>query len=183
MRVQRDIPLHQIEAGVTKSNLRQLVKERLSALDTSCRCIRCREVGHRERDGVHIDEGGLRLIHRVYEASRGVEEFISAEDRNQTLIGFVRLRIPGENPHRTEITEKSGLIRELHVYGEMTPVGKEANDWQHQGWGEQLMNEAEKTAKEQYDMERMIVMSALGTKQYYKRLGYEKEGIYMGNRL
>jgi len=183
MRVQRDIPLHQIEAGVTKSNLRQLVKERLTELGTSCNCIRCREVGHRERDGIHIDPDSLSIIHRTYEASGGFEDFISAEDQNQTLIGFIRLRIPSENPRRHEITSKTGLIRELHVYGEMTPVGMEAQDWQHQGWGEQLMHEAEKTAQEQYDMSKMVVMSALGTKQYYGRLGYQKEGVYVSKIL
>jgi elongator complex protein 3 len=125
----------------------------------------------------------MGIIHRVYEASGGVEEFISAEDKNQTLIGFIRLRIPGEKPHRPEITVKTGLIRELHVYGEMTPVGEAAQDWQHQGWGEQLMHEAEKTAHEQYDMNKMIVMSALGTKQYYGRFGYEKEGFYVARTL
>ena len=183
MRVQRDIPLHQIEAGVTKSNLRQLVKERLTELGTICNCIRCREVGHRERDGMHIDPDSLGISHRTYEASGGIEDFISVEDKNQTLIGFIRLRIPGENPHRLEITPKTGLIRELHVYGEMTPVGEEAQDWQHQGWGEQLMKEAEKTAQEQYDMSKMVVMSALGTKQYYGRLEYKKEGVYVSKIL
>ncbi len=183
MRVQRDIPLHQIEAGVDKSNIRQLVKNRLTELGTSCNCIRCREVGHRSRDGIHVDADNLKIIHRSYEASGGTEEFISAEDKNQTLIGFIRLRIPGENPHRLEITNKTGLIRELHVYGEMTPVGEDALDWQHQGWGDRLMSEAEKTAHEKYDMNRMIVMSALGTKQYYGRLGYIKEGVYVGKPL
>jgi elongator complex protein 3 len=183
MRVQRDIPLHQIEAGVTKSNLRQLVKERLKELGTNCNCIRCREVGHRARDGVPVDTDSLEIIHRTYEASGGIEDFISAEDKNQTLIGFIRLRIPSENPHRPKITNKTGLIRELHVYGEMTPVGEAAQDWQHQGWGEKLMLEAEKTAQEQYDMDRMIVMSALGTKQYYERLGYQKENVYVSKLL
>ena len=123
------------------------------------------------------------MVHRKYEASGGIEEFISAEDNNETLIGFIRLRIPGENPHRPEITPKTGLIRELHVYGEMTPVGEDALDWQHQGWGDHLMMEAEKTAVEQYDMDKMVVMSALGTKQYYGRLGYVKDGVYVSKQL
>jgi elongator complex protein 3 len=183
MRVQRDIPLHQIEAGVTKSNLRQLVKDNLRELGMSCNCIRCREVGHRARDELLVDVDSLKVIHRSYEASGGTEEFISAEDKNQTLIGFIRLRIPGENPHRPEITKKTGLIRELHVYGEMTPVGEDALDWQHQGWGDRLMAESEKTASELYDMDKMVVMSALGTKQYYGRLGYVKEGVYVSKSL
>jgi elongator complex protein 3 len=183
MRVQRDIPLHQIEAGVKKSNLRQLVKERLIEFGSSCKCIRCREVGHRARDGVQIDFDSLSIKHRKYEASEGIEDFLCAEDKNQTLIGFIRLRIPSKDPHRPEINSKTGLIRELHVYGEMTPVGEKAQDWQHQGWGEQLMREAEKTAHEQYDMDKMVVMSALGTKKYYGRLGYKKDGVYVSKPL
>jgi elongator complex protein 3 len=91
--------------------------------------------------------------------------------------------MPSENTHRPEITSSTGLIRELHVYGEMTPVGEDAQDWQHQGWGEQLMHEAEKTAHEQYDIDKMIVMSALGTKEYYGRLGYSKDGVYVSKQL
>ena len=91
--------------------------------------------------------------------------------------------MPSEKPYRPEITSKIGLIRELHVYGRMTPVGQESSDWQHRGWGEKLMEESEKTAVEQYDMDRMIVMSALGTKQYYARLGYEKDGVYVSKTL
>jgi elongator complex protein 3 len=183
MRIQRDIPIHQISAGITKSHIRDLVKERLKEQGKRCNCIRCREVGHRARDGIEIDPDSLRLVHRSYESSGGTEEFISAEDRNDTLVGFIRLRMPGDNPHRSEITSKTGLIRELHVYGRMTPVGQEGSDWQHMGWGERLMGEAEKTAHEQYDMGKMVVMSALGTKQYYARLGYEKDGVYVSKTL
>jgi elongator complex protein 3 len=183
MRVQRDIPLQQISAGVTKSNLRQLVKERLNEQGSRCNCIRCREVGHRARDGIEIDMDSLNIHHRNYIASEGVDEFISVEDKNETLIGFSRLRIPSEKPHRPEITEKTGIVRELHVYGEMTPVGHESFDWQHKGWGEKLIFTAEKTAIEDYDMNKMVIMSALGTKQYYKRFGYDKEGLYVSKRL
>ncbi len=76
------------------------------------------------------------------------------------------------------------MIRELHVYGRMVPVGERRNDaWQHRGWGEALMAEAEKTARERYDMRKMVVMSALGTKRYYARFGYEKDGVYVSKHL
>ena len=79
---------------------------------------------------------------------------------------------------------RTGLIRELHVYGRMVPVGERRGDaWQHRGWGEALMDEAEKTASERFDMRKMIVMSALGTKQYYARLGYEKRDVYVSKSL
>ena len=181
MRVQRDIPLPRIDAGVDMSNLRQLAEDSLDARGGRCRCIRCREVGHSVK---RADSGRLEITHTVYEASGGTEDFIQVEDREaDALIGFVRLRIPHE-PSRPEINDHTGLIRELHVYGRMVPVGERRGDaWQHRGWGKILMAEAEKTARERHDMRRMVVMSALGTKQYYAHLGYEKEGVYVSKPL
>ncbi len=181
MRVQRDIPLPRIDAGVDMSNLRQLAEERLVARGGRCRCIRCREAGHSLKKP---DQGRVEITHTVYEASGGTEDFIQAEDREaDSLVGFARLRIPGE-PSRPEIDAHTGLIRELHVYGRMVPVGERRGDaWQHRGWGEALMAEAERAARERFDMRRMVVMSALGTKQYYARLGYAKEGVYVSKPL
>jgi elongator complex protein 3 len=138
-------------------------------------------VGHSVK---RADSGRLEITHTVYEASGGTEDFIQVEDREaDALIGFVRLRIPHE-PSRPEINDHTGLIRELHVYGRMVPVGERRGDaWQHRGWGKILMAEAEKTARERHDMRRIVVMSALGTKQYYARLGYEKEGVYVSKPL
>jgi elongator complex protein 3 len=184
MRVQRDIPLHQIIAGVQKSNLRQLAKKRIIKQGEKCSCIRCREVGHRERDGVKPNPYNLKILNRKYDASEGLEHFISVEDsENDVLVGFIRLRIPSEEVFRPEISNKTGLIRELHVYGEMTPVGEEGRFWQHKGWGETLLSEAEKVAKEEYGMDRVIIMSALGTKEYYYALGYLKDGVYVSKNL
>ncbi len=181
MRVQRDIPLPRIEAGVDMSNLRQLAEDRLVACGGKCRCIRCREAGHSVKKA---DSSRVEITHTVYEASGGTEDFIQAEDKeSDALIGFVRLRIPNA-PFRPELDTNTGLIRELHVYGRMVPVGERRDDaWQHRGWGEALMAEAEKTARERYDMRKMVVMSALGTKRYYARLGYEKDGVYVSKRL
>jgi elongator complex protein 3 len=185
MRVQRDIPLHQIEAGVDKSHLRELAHTRLQEQGKRCNCIRCREVGHRAKDGVIPDVDDLQIIRRTYEASGGTEEFISVEDQEKdVLIGFIRLRIPSDKAHRPEITPRTGLVRELHVYGRMNPVGQKIEDsWQHRGWGEELMAEAEKIALDDYDMNRMVVMSALGTKKYYARMGYQKDGVYVSKPL
>ena len=181
MRVQRDIPLPRIDAGVDMSNLRQLAEDRLVARGGRCRCIRCREAGHSAKKA---DSSRVEITHTVYEASSGTEVFIQAEDRMaDALIGFVRLRIPAE-PFRPELDTNTGLIRELHVYGRMVPVGERRGDaWQHRGWGEALMDEAEKTASERFNMRKMVVMSALGTKQYYARLGYEKQGVYVSKQL
>jgi len=73
------------------------------------------------------------------------------------------------------------LVRELHVFGPMVQVGSDANEkeWQHRGWGERLMNEAERISEEEYDAKKIIVLAGLGTRNYYRRFGYEREGPYM----
>jgi elongator complex protein 3 len=184
MRVQRDIPSHQIMAGVQKSNLRQLAKNRIIEQGEKCCCIRCREVGHRGRDGVKPNPYNLKILNRKYDASDGLENFISVEDsENDVLVGLIRLRIPSDKLFRPEINNKTGLVREHHVYGKMTPVGDEGRFWQHRGWGETLVSEAERVAKEEYDMDRIIIMSALGTKEYYYKLGYLNDGVYVSKNL
>lgn len=185
MRVQRDIPKPIIDAGVDRSNLRQLAQERLRERGGRCRCIRCREVGHRAREGVEPEPDRLEIIRSVYDASRGVENFISVEDREaDVLVGFLRLRIPSEEAHRPEVEPGSAIVRELHVYGRMVPVGARLSGaWQHRGWGGVLMSEAERVASEDYGAGKVLVMSALGTKRYFERLGYGRDSVYMSKRL
>jgi elongator complex protein 3 len=187
MRVQRDIPARLIVAGVKKSNLRQLVQRELAAQGARCRCIRCREVGHRAAvDNIEPDLEGVKLLRTTYAASEGEEVFLSVEDpENDVLIGYLRLRIPSSKAHRTEIAAvPSAVVRELHVYGPLVPVGKHsAGAWQHKGYGKVLLGEAEKIAGEEYGLEKLLVMSALGTRQYYLRLGYGRDGVYVSKRL
>jgi len=187
MRVQRDIPANLIEAGVKRSNLRQLVQEKLQEQNLRCRCIRCREVGHRWlKDKVKPDLNNVQISTIKYNASKGEENFISAEDQtNDILIGYLRLRIPSAEAHRPEIkTEPCSIVRELHVYGPLVPVGKhKAKAWQHKGFGEALLAEAERITREEYNRRKVVVTSALGTKQYYKRFGYHYDGPYMSKTL
>jgi elongator complex protein 3 len=187
MRVQRDIPARLIASGVTKSNLRQLVQQKLREQRKKCRCIRCREVGHRIMvDHVKPDPDRVTVHKETYEASGGEEIFISAEDlENDVLIGYLRLRIPSQQAHRPEIRfEPCSIVRELHVYGSLVPVGKHlANAWQHHGYGSILLAEAERLTTEEYGMRKILVISALGTKQYYMRFGYHYDGVYMTKSL
>jgi elongator complex protein 3 len=187
MRVQRDIPAYLIEAGVNRGNLRELVQQKLKEEKLRCRCIRCREVGHRWlKDKVKPDPANIQLLTTKEKASGGEDLFISVEDPvNDVLIGYLRLRIPSQKAHRPEINSKPcSIIRELHVYGPLVPVGKHmAKAWQHKGYGELLLAEAERISKEEYDLEKIVVTSALGTKQYYKRYGYDYDGPYMSKSL
>ena len=187
MRVQRDIPAGLIVAGVDKSNLRQIIHQKLAEHGERCNCIRCREVGHRlAGDNVTPDLDKIKILTSRYQASEGEEIFISAEDpQNNVLVGYLRLRVPSAKAHRSEITAvPSAIVRELHVYGPLVPVGKHSTRaWQHKGYGSILLSEAERMAREDYSSKKLLVISALGTKQYYMRFGYNRDGVYVSKRL
>jgi elongator complex protein 3 len=187
MRVQRDIPARLILAGVTKSDVRELAQKKLRDQGLQCQCIRCREVGHRLAvDHVKPDLEKVRILIQRYDASAGTEVFISAEDpENNVLLGYLRLRLPSAHAHRPEITEApSAIVRELHVYGPLVPVGKHtASAWQHKGYGKELLAEAERIARDEFGVKKLLVISALGTRRYYMRLGYRRDGVYVSKRL
>lgn len=185
MRVQREIPAELIVAGPDKGNLRELALRRLKERGKRCRCIRCREVGHRSMKE-RLAPNAPTIVGERYEASNGSEVFISVEDVVQDiLIGYLRLRIPSEMAHRPEIQGKrAGLVREVHVYGPAVPVGvSDARAWQHKGVGARLLAEAERIAGEEYDCRKIVVISALGTKQYYGRFGYRHDGPYVSKLI
>jgi elongator complex protein 3 len=187
MRVQRDIPSNLIVAGVKSSNLRELARKKLRNQGLRCRCIRCREAGQRLRvEGVAADPSKIEILIEEYEASEGQELFISAEDmQNDVLLGYLRLRIPSEKAHRPEVTSKPcSIVRELHIYGKLVPVGEHRDDaWQHKGYGQRLLSEAERVTRQHYDLKKILVISALGTRQYYMRQGYMRDGAYVSKEL
>jgi len=123
-------------------------------------------------------------VKRTYRASSGSELFISIEDpESDILIGYLRVRFPSTGAHRHEIGDASAIVRELHIYGPEVPVGQRSDSaWQHKGFGRMLLGEAELCAKSE-GVEKMIIISALGTKGYYKRFGYRYDGPYMSKIL
>ena len=174
IRLIRDIPEESIIAGNKITNLRQILK----AKGALCRCIRCREV--KDRGTV---AGDLELLTRKYKASGGQEFFISLEDKEgKILYGFCRLRIPGQTRFACfpELSG-AGLIRELHVYGALARIGK-SGEVQHTGLGKKLMAEAERIVKEM-GLARIAVISGVGSRQYYRMLGYRRRGTYMLKRI
>jgi len=182
-RIQRDIPATVIEAGPRRSDLRALVQARLAQEGARCRCIRCREVGHKMlKEGLEPDPEEIELLRYTEEASEGWDIFLSFEDTGKDiLIGYIRLRIPSERAHRPEVrSARSAIIRELHVYGPMAPVGtRRPKSWQHRGFGAKLIAEAERVAREEYDAKKVLILSALGVKRYYARFGYRPDGPYV----
>jgi elongator complex protein 3 len=180
MRIQRDIPAGEIKAGVTNSNLREIIEKNLKETNRKCNCIRCREAGHKNYKNQTINKEKIQIFKEKYKASEGIEYFISLENKDQTILyGYVRMRYPSKNQKRKEITDKSAIIRELKVIGSTASIGehKEENI-QHKGLGKQLMKTAEEIAK-QDKKNKIIVISAIGTREYYKKLNYTKEGPYM----
>ena len=183
MRIQRDIPSTLIEAGVKKSNLGELVYNNLEKENINCKCIRCREIGHKKTTREYgLDD--FELFKEKYSACEGEEYFLSMEDINEeSLAGFIRLRLPSKNHFRAEITDSTALIRELHVYGNMIKIGgKNPNIGQHTGFGERLLKEAENIAIDN-GKEDMAIISGIGTRNYYRKFGYEKVGPYMIKKL
>lgn len=172
MRVQRDIPTNMTTAGVDKTNLRQMIDEK----GHECNCIRCREVGHKFlKNGLKPKKIEIKVLE--YASSDGKDFFISAEDFNQKiLLGFCRLRFPSQSL-RKEITKESALIRELHVYGQAAEIG-DIGDTQHKGFGKKLLKKAEEVAKK-HKKKKIVIISGVGVRAYYKKLGYKKQGPYM----
>jgi len=181
-RIERDIPAQLIEAGIKKSNLRQLIKKEMEQHGWQCQCIRCREVGHRcYKDKIYPQK--IEETRYDYIASEGKEIFISLEDKkNNLIIGYCRLRIP-HAPHRPEFTHDSAIIRELKIHGNVVEIGKKPkSEYQHRGLGEQLIKKAENISRE-HDIRKLLVLSGIGVKKYYYRLGFIDDGIYVSKTL
>ncbi|RKP26959.1 elongator complex protein 3, partial [Syncephalis pseudoplumigaleata] len=196
-RVQRDIPMPLVTAGVEHGNLRELALQRMKDLGTECRDVRTREVGIVD---IHskVKPEKVELIRRDYTANGGWETFLSYEDPEQDiLIGLLRLRkcspetfrpelltrhIAGATPDHGKSTgplppaserEQCSIVRELHVYGSVVPVhSRDPTKFQHQGFGTLLMEEAERIAREEHGSVKLAIISGVGTRHYYRKLGY-----------
>jgi elongator complex protein 3 len=177
MRVQREIESKDIIAGPKSGNLRQIVLQKLEQQGRRCRCIRCRETGLQRR---YPAEDEVTLRRMDYSASGGREIFLSHESRDgDTILGFLRLRKVAK-PHRSELVG-TAIVRELHVYGQAVRVGSKesGSSYQHRGYGAKLLREAERVAKDELRADKIAVISAVGTRQYYKKLGYRQDGPYV----
>ncbi|MCS7146460.1 MAG: tRNA uridine(34) 5-carboxymethylaminomethyl modification radical SAM/GNAT enzyme Elp3 [Nitrososphaerota archaeon] len=181
-RIRREIPSHVAADGKYPGNLRELVEREAARRSIKCKCVRCREVGRQTSLSFErLFEMEIRELR--YETLGGREVFLSYETRDgEVLAGLLRLRLPDEAAN--ELLRDAALVRELHVYGEMTPVGRAASQrgWQHRGIGTQLLRRAEEiAAREGYD--KVVVISGLGVKEYYMKRGYSRHGPYVAKRL
>jgi len=183
-RVQRDIPMPLVTSGVEHGNLRELALARMKDFGTECRDVRTREVGIQE---IHnkVRPYEVELVRRDYWANEGWETFLSYEDPEQDiLVGLLRLRKCSDEVFRPELSGGCSVVRELHVYGSVVPVAaRDPNKFQHQGFGTLLMEEAERIAREEHGAVKIAVISGVGTRDYYRKLGYELDGPYMSKPI
>ncbi|WUR03985.1 elongator complex protein 3 (ELP3) [Vairimorpha necatrix] len=208
-RVQRDIPMTLVSSGVEHGNIRELALARMKDYKTKCRDVRTREIGIKD---IHekLDKINPELVRRDYVANKGSETFLSYEDVKQdVLIGLLRLRKCSLETYRPELKDVNNLeirnietpdfkivyntsihnnnasiIRELHVYGSAVNIDqKDTTKFQHRGFGSLLISEAEKIAREEHKSNKMAIISGVGTRKYYEKLGYHLEGPYMVKML
>jgi elongator complex protein 3 len=175
-RIIRDIPSTDIVVGNKKTNFRQIAQQHIENLGTDMNDIRSREI----RDAV-VDESAMRLIEVPYETSIGKEIFIQfvvpGDGEPSKIVAFLRLSLPTEKAFIDELID-SALIREIHVYGRTTAISTR-NDAQpqHSGLGTQLIERAKKIASE-HGYKKMSVISAIGTKEYYRKKGFSDGALY-----
>ncbi len=181
-RIARDIPSQEIITGPAKiSNMRQLLKEKIKKEGWTCKCIRCREV----KDRYDVKEK-LYLFREDYNASRGKEIFLTFENKERTkLYSLLRLRIPSfslrdsNDKHFLSVLENTAIIRETHTYGQLVPIAEKKKAPQHKGLGKKLIKRAEKISEKEFGFKKIAVISAVGARGYYRRLGYKLKNDYM----
>jgi len=188
-RMQRDIPARLIVAGPTAGNLTQLVFQRAQAQGYAIPTIRYREAGYAQRaspaEVVTPDVDALELRVDEYAASKGTELFLALENRQaDSLVGYLRLRIPSSAAHRAEISGRSAaLLRELHVLGFMVDLGeRESGAWQHRGLGTRLLAAAEEQARIR-GCRYIVCTSGIGARPYYLRHGFFHDGPYVTKKV
>lgn len=166
-RVIRDIPSQSVEAGTKVSNLRQIIKDETTKEEIQCKCIRCREI-----KGNYDPKEKIKIFRENYDASGGKEIFLSFEDyKRRNVYGILRMRI----------INNSAIIREVHTYGQHLSLQSrsEKQSPQHQGLGKKLMKEAEKIAIREFKAPEISIISGVGVREYYRKLGYRLKNTYM----
>lgn len=179
-RVIRDIPSTHVVEGNKRTSLRQDVHLEMQRRGTRCQCIRCREVRGRE-----IEMGSVKLHDLIYQVGETAEHFLSYATTDDSLVGFLRLSLPGEYALDTGMPDLNGaaIIREVHVYGQSLQVGEEQHGAaQHAGLGTRLIHRAEKIART-HGYPKMAVISAVGTRRYYLAKGFERGELYLVKKL
>jgi elongator complex protein 3 len=182
----RDIPsVKVVEGGARTLNLREVVQKEMKDRGLRCRCIRCREVG-----AGYDPKEKICLFRQDYEASGGQEIFLSFENKKRTkLFGLLRVRLPQLTlvPDTIlPVLRDAAIIREVHTYGQMAQINSGSvavGSPQHRGLGKKLIGEAEKIAGKEFNFKKIAVIASVGTRGYYRKLGYRLSDTYMVKKL
>jgi len=210
-RVIRDIPANYIAAGSTRSDMRVTAQREMKRRGWQCQCIRCREV-RREKINLKgviasqakqspsdsgitsaqnprlamTDTAELCLDVLTYDTDATTEHFLSFVTPRNRIAGFLRLSLPSPSAPHDEILDElrgSAVIREVHVYGPALEIGETSSgEAQHAGLGTRLIEHALRIARDA-GLARIAVISAIGTREYYRRLGFELGELYMERTL
>jgi len=184
-RIIRDIPAQRVIIGPAKiSNLREVIINQIKTEGWRCKCIRCREIRNQ-----YNPKEKLVLFREDYKASDGIEIFLSFEDKERkSLYSLLRLRIPSsiveqsstlKNRYLPLELKNSSIIREVHTYGQLVSIKKRGGATQHRGLGKKLIQKAENISKKEFKLNKIAIISAIGTREYYKKIGYKLKGTYM----
>ncbi len=170
MRIMREIPPQYLIAGTIRIDLRKEIEEKLKKNNEKISEIRFREIGF-AKNSDKIDKK-LKLKITKYKASDRKEYFLEIINKNDILFGLLRLRI----------INKTALIRELHVYGKALKLGQKGQLGQHIGLGKKLIKKAEEICKKE-KCNKIKIISGIGVREYYRKLGYELESVDKGNYM
>lgn len=169
MRIMREFPKEKLIDGLIRLDLRKDIEDEFRNKGLKIKEIRMREVGFNKED-LNLDVK-LKIIE--YKASGGKEFFLEFVNKDDVLFGLLRLRL----------SNGRAMVRELHVYGQSLKLGKnQDNAAQHKGIGKLLMKNAEKITKEN-KIKKLLVISGVGVREYYRNLGYSLEDPYMVKRI
>jgi elongator complex protein 3 len=178
-RVVRDIPSTDIVVGNRLTNFRQIVDQELAKQGARTGDIRARETGKEV-----VDPTTLRLDVVEYPTSVGVEQFWQWITADRRIAGFLRLSLPRPDlaPLHPDLAD-AAIIREVHVYGQSLGIGEIGEGKaQHVGLGKQLIEQAAKIAQEQ-GFPNLAVISAIGTRDYYRKRGFTDKVLYQVRNL
>ena len=181
-RMIRDISAHDIMCGNKKVNLRQLVEAEVARRGTPVQEIRSREIAF----GAATDEQ-LTLDEVAYETTNTRERFLQWVTPEGRIAGFLRLSLPDAAyvaEHATDLPISPGeaMIREVHVYGRVAGLGKGGQNAQHRGLGRALVERACEIAHDE-GYQAVNVISAVGTRGYYRKLGFADGKLYQRREL
>ncbi|MBI9046019.1 MAG: tRNA uridine(34) 5-carboxymethylaminomethyl modification radical SAM/GNAT enzyme Elp3 [Anaerolineaceae bacterium] len=181
-RVIRDIPSNHVVEGNKRTSLRQDVQRELAARGEVCSCIRCREVRKQK-----VDPNDLKIDDFIYQTKYAQEHFLSYVTPDDRLAGYLRLSIPDSSSASLGIEfddlKSAAIIREIHIYGQSIGVGvDQSGAAQHIGLGKTLIEKSEEIAREA-GLEKLAVISAVGTRQYYQSRGFSHGELYQVKNL